>query len=177
MPTYVALLRAVNLGSHNKVAMPKLRAAVEALGYRDVSTYIQSGNLILTADDKAAAVEQTVRDAIADAFGLDVVALVRSRDQLKKIVDANPFVDKARELNHLHAVFLATKPEAKAVDSLTSADWGGDEVHVRGTEAYLHLPNGYGRAKLNNMVVEKSLGVPATARNWRTTTKLLELCG
>ncbi|MBV9042955.1 MAG: DUF1697 domain-containing protein, partial [Acidimicrobiia bacterium] len=74
-------------------------------------------------------------------------------------------------------VFLATKPAAAKVKALTGADWGDEEVAVKGTEAYLHLPNGYGRANLNNMVVEKKLGVVATARNWRTTTKLLELAG
>ena len=76
---------------------------------------------------------------------------------------------------HLHVVFLAAKPKADRVKALTSGDWGDDEVAVKGVEAYLHLPNGYGRAKLNNMLVEKKLGVAGTARNWRTTVKLSEL--
>ena len=177
MSTYVALLRGVNLGRHNKVPMPALRTLVEGLGYDDVSTYIQSGNLVLTTSDSASVVGEKVTKAIAEELGLDVPVLVRSRPQLKKVVEANPFAKKAKDVAHLHVVFLATKPPAAKVKALTGADWGADEVAVTGTEAYLHLPNGYGRANLNNMVVEKKLGVVATARNWRTTTKLLDLAG
>ena len=175
MPTYVALLRGVNLGSHNKVPMPALRELVEGLGYADVSTYIQSGNLILSTSDRAATIGDKVGKAIAKEFGHDVPVVVRSRQQLQKIVDANPFAAKAKDLGHLHVVFLAGKPKADKVKALTGADWGDDEVAVNGLEAYLHLPNGYGRANLNNMVVEKKLDVAGTARNWRTTVKLLEL--
>jgi len=177
MPTYVALLRGINLGSHNKVPMAALRTVVEGLGYDDVSTYIQSGNVVLTSTDSAAKVASALQKAIAKEFGIDVAVVVRSRPQLKKIVDGNPFAKKAKEAGHLHVVFLAGKPKADKVKALTSAEWGDDEVAVKGTEAYLHLPNGYGRAKLNNMLVEKQLGVAGTARNWRTTTKLLELAG
>jgi uncharacterized protein (DUF1697 family) len=155
--------------------MPVLRALVEGFGYRDVATYIQSGNVILTAADSASAVGNKMSKAITKEFGFDVPVVVRSRQQLKKVVDGNPFAGKATDAGHLHMVFLAEKPKADKVKGLTGADWGDDEVVVRGKEAYLHLPNGYGRANLNNMVVEKKLGVVATARNWRTTIKLLEL--
>jgi uncharacterized protein (DUF1697 family) len=177
MPTYVALLRGINLGSHNKVAMPTLRTLLDGLGYQDVTTYIQSGNVAFGGSDSAPKVGDAIHDAIAKEFGIDVAVVVRTRQQLKKVVDGNPFAKKARDAGHLHVVFFTGKPEAAKVKALTSADWGDDEVAVKGTEAYLHLPNGYGRAKLNNMVVEKQLGVVATARNWRTTQKLLELAG
>jgi len=175
MARYVVLLRGINLGSHNKVPMPALRTLLEGLGYEDVTTYIQSGNVILSTKESAAKVSSAVHDAIAGDFGFDVAVVVRTTSQLKKVLDANPFLKKAKQPNALHVVFLATKPKADKVKALTSADWGDDEVAVKGTEAYLHLPNGYGRAKLNNMVVEKQLGVAGTARNWRTTAKLLEL--
>jgi uncharacterized protein (DUF1697 family) len=177
MARYVALLRGINLGSHNKVAMPALRSLVEGLGYDDVTTYIQSGNVVLTSPASAAKVASAIREAIDKEFGLDVAVVVRTRQQLKKVVDGNPFSKKAKDAGHLHVVFFADKPKAADVKALTSADWGHDEVAVKGTEAYLHLPNGYGRAKLNNMLVEKQLGVAATTRNWRTTTKLLDLAG
>jgi uncharacterized protein (DUF1697 family) len=177
MPTYVALLRGINLGSHNKVAMPALRTLLEGLGYQDVTTYIQSGNAVFAGKESAANVGGAIHDAIAKEFGIDVAVVVRTREQLKKIVDTNPFARKAKEAGHLHVVFLAGKPKADKVKALTTADWGDDEVAVKGTEAYLHLPNGYGRAKLNNMLVEKQLGVVGTARNWRTTQKLSELTG
>jgi uncharacterized protein (DUF1697 family) len=175
MPTYVALLRGVNLGSHNKVPMPALRELVDGLGYADVSSYIQSGNLILSTSDSAAAVGDKIGKVITKEFGHDVPVVVRSGQQLKKAVDGNPFAASAKDLGHLHVVFLASKPKADKVKALTTADWGADEVAVKGLEVYLHLPNGYGRANLNNMVVEKKLDVVGTARNWRTTMKLLEL--
>jgi uncharacterized protein (DUF1697 family) len=155
--------------------MAALRSLVEGLGYDDVTTYIQSGNVVLGSADSTAKVASALQKAIAKEFGIDVAVVVRSRAQLKKIIDGNPFAKKAKDAGHLHVVFLAAKPKADKVKALTSADWGDDEVAVKGTEAYLHLPNGYGRAKLNNMLVEKQLGVAGTARNWRTTTKLLEL--
>ena len=175
MPTYVALLRGINLGSHNKVPMPALRTLIEDLGYEDVTTYIQSGNVVLSTKESATKVGTAIRKAIAKKFGIDVAVVVRTHQQMKKVVDANPFAKKAKDAGHLHVVFLADKPAAANIKALTSADWGADEVAVKGTEAYLHLPNGYGRAKLNNMLVEKKLGVAGTARNWRTTAKLLEL--
>lgn len=177
MPTYVALLRGVNLAGRNKIAMPALRTLVEGLGYDDVATYIQSGNVILTTSDSAAKVGAALEKAIAKEFGLDVVVVVRSRAQLKKVVDANPFAKKLKDDRLVHVSFLADKPKADKVKTLTGGDWGDDEVAVKGTEAYVHTPNGYGRANLNNMVVEKQLGVAWTARNWRTTKKLLELAG
>src|SRR5205085_5562044 len=112
MSTYVALLRGINLGSHNKVAMPALRAAVEGLGFQDVATYIQSGNVVLTTTDSATKVETAIAKVFADEFGIDVAVVVRSAQQLEKIVDNSPFAKKAEDPGHLHVVFLAAKPKA-----------------------------------------------------------------
>ena len=177
MTTYAALLRGINLGSHNKVAMPALRAVVEGLGGTDVTTYIQSGNVVLRSDKTAAALQAAVEKAIANEFGLDVAVFVRTEQQLAKVVDANPFVKRGKDASKLHVVFLSANPKADGVKRLTSGDWGGDEIAVVGSQAYLHCPNGYGRSKLGNAFVEKQLGVAGTTRNWRTTLKLLELAG
>lgn len=177
MSTYVVLLRGINVGGHNKVPMPALRTLVAGLGFDDVSTYIQSGNVMLSASDSASVLGDKIAKAIKKEFGFDVSVIVRSRAQMHKIVKGNPFAAKANDAGHLHMVFLAAKPAASKVKDLTGAEWGDEEVFVKGTEVYLHLPNGYGRANLSNMVVEKKLGVAATARNWRTTTKLLDLAG
>jgi uncharacterized protein (DUF1697 family) len=177
VPTYVALLRGINLGSHNKVPMPALRALAEDLGYGDVTTYIQSGNVILTSSDGAAKVASTLERAIATEFGIDVAVFVRSTQQLQKVVDGNPFLRQGKDPGALHVVFLSAKPKADKVTALTAKGLGAEEVAVKGAEAYLHLPNGIGRAKLNNSSVEKQLGVAGTTRNWRTTAKLLELAG
>ena len=175
--TYVALLRGINLGSHNKVPMPALRALAEDLGYGNVTTYIQSGNMILTSSDTAANTASAIERAIAKEFGIDVAVFVRSRQQLQKVVDGNPFVQQGKAPSALHIVFLSAKPKADKVKALAAKDLGREEVAVEGTEAYLHLPDGYGRAKLGNSFIEKQLGVAGTTRNWRTTAKLLELAG
>jgi uncharacterized protein (DUF1697 family) len=178
MKIYVALLRGINLGSHNKVAMPALRALVEGLGgCTDVTTYIQSGNVVLRSDKTAAALQTALEKAIAKEFGIDVAVFVRTTPQLQKIVDANPFLKKRNDPSTLHVVFLSAKPKADGVKRITTDDWGGDEIEVVGEQAYLHCPNGYGRSKLGNAFVEKQLGVAGTTRNWRTTAKLLELAG
>ena len=177
MPTYVALLRGINLAGRNKVAMPALRTLVEGLGYDDVATYIQSGNVIFTTGDSAAKVRAALEEAIAKEFGIDVVVVVRTRAELKKVVDGNPYAKELKDDRLVHVAFLAGKPTAAKVKALTSGDWGADAVAVKGAEAYIHTPNGYGRANVNNTVVEKRLGVAGTARNWRTTLKLLELAG
>jgi uncharacterized protein (DUF1697 family) len=175
--TYIALLRGINLGSHNKVPMPALRALAEDLGYADVSTYIQSGNVILTSSESATKVASALAKGIAAEFGIDIAVLVRTKQQLQKVVDGNPFLKQGNDPGALHIVFLSAKPRADKVKALTAKDLAAEEVAVNGTEAYLHLPNGYGRAKLNNAFVEKQLGVAGTTRNWRTTAKLLELAG
>ncbi len=172
------MLRGINLGSHNKVAMPALRSMFDdVLGYEDVTTYIQSGNVVFTTSDKAAGLPAAISKAIAKEFGLDIAVFVRSKQQLQKIVAGNPFLKAGKDADKLHVVFLEAKPAAAAAKSLTDRDWSPDEIAVRGSEAYLHCPNGYGRTKLGNAYVEKQLGVGGTTRNWRTTTKLLDLAG
>jgi len=172
------MLRGINLGSRNKVAMATLRTVLaESLGYDDVVTYIQSGNVVFKTGDKASAVEKAIHDGIAREFGLDIAVFVRTKAQLKKAVDANPFLKAGKDADTLHVMFLDAKPAAAKAKELTGKDWAGDEIAVVGTEAYLHCPNGYGRSKLGNAYVEKQLGVGATTRNWRTMKKLLELAG
>ena len=176
MPTYVAMLRGINLGSRNKVAMAALRAMLEEqLGYQDVTTYIQSGNVVFKTSDKAAGLPAAINRAIQDEFGLDIAVLVRTKQQMKKVVESNPFLKAGKDADKLHVVFLDTKPKADNIKKLTVKDWGGDEIAIVGTEAYLHCPNGYGRSQLGNAFVEKQLGVAGTTRNWRTTAKLLDL--
>jgi uncharacterized protein (DUF1697 family) len=177
VPTFVAMLRGINLGSHNRVAMPALRELFEALGFDDVSTYVQSGNVVFTAGGKkddsklAAGIERRIKKDL----GLDVTVVVRTAAELKKVLGANPFLAQGKDPAGLHVTFLADKaPAAKAKD-LSAEDWSPDEVKVKGREVYLHCPKGYGRSKLQNALIEKRLGTGATTRNWKTVTKLAEL--
>jgi len=174
MPAYVALLRGVNVGGHNAVKMPALKSLCDALGYTDVVTYIQSGNVVFrSAARSAAAVERALASGIEKEFGLKVAVLVRTKDELARVARGNPF-PKA-EPNRLHVAFLDAKPTAARARALEAFAAGPDEVRVRGREVYLHTPRGYGNSKLSGPFIEKQLQVAATARNWNTVEKLLAL--
>jgi len=173
--SYAALLRGVNLGSHNKVSMADLRELFEALGHEDVATYVQSGNVVFKARDDAAGVTSAIERRIARDLGLDVAVILRNKTQLARIAAANPFARKEPEPTRLHVTFLADTPARAAVHELHAGDFAPDALHVKGKEVYLHTPQGYGRTKLNGPFFEKRLGVVATTRNWRTVTKLAEL--
>jgi uncharacterized protein (DUF1697 family) len=172
VPVYVALLRGVNVGGARKLPMKELVPALEELGLEDVATYIQSGNVVFRGPAGKAKVVAQLERAIERGFGLDVTVMLRTAAELDRVVGGNPFADD--EAN-VHVAFLDRRPAAAAVKKLDPDRSPPDELEVRGTEVYLHFPNGYGRTKLGGDYLERVLGVRATARNWRTVTKMLEL--
>jgi uncharacterized protein (DUF1697 family) len=176
MQTYVALLRAINLGSRNKIAMADLRKLFEALGAEDVTTYVQSGNVVFKSPLRSASkLTRAIEGRISRDLGLDVRVLLRTGPQLAKVVDGNPFAKGAPDAATLHVTLLAERPGAASVRDLDPAAGQPDEFRVVGQEVYLHCPNGYGRSKLTNAYFEQRLSVAATTRNWKTVTKLAEL--
>jgi uncharacterized protein (DUF1697 family) len=179
VPTFAALIRAINLGAKNKVAMPALKASLGELGYEDVTTYVQSGNVVFRTPGAAKAehVASSVERRIAMDFGIDAAVLVRTAAELRKIAAANPFLKDERDPVKLHVVFLDGKPPAKARAELDPERSPPDRFHVHGREIYLHLPNGSARSKMTIDYFERHLGVRATGRNWKTVEKLVELAG
>jgi uncharacterized protein (DUF1697 family) len=174
MPAQVLLIRGVNVGG-NSVSMPVLRGTLEALGYENVRTYRQSGNVVLRSRRGPDSVAADVRSEIEKAFGLDVAVVARSAGELAEVVEHNPFLrPDAHPSRQLHVAFLAARPAAAAAAALDPHRAAPDELHIRGTEIYLWCPNGIGRSKVMNGV-ERALGTPATVRNWRTTTELLRM--
>lgn len=167
---YVALLRGVNVGGNRKVAMSDLRQVFESQGFADVSTYIQSGNVLFTADGRVSRL--SLEAAIADRFGIDVDVTVRTSTDLHRIVAENPFA--ASEPKLVHVGFMATTPKPTLLQRLDLSSFAPETAEVRGSEIYFYLPNGMGRTKLP-AYVGRRLKVPTTIRNWNTTTKLLEL--
>jgi uncharacterized protein (DUF1697 family) len=174
---YAALLRGINLGARNKLAMSDLRALVEKLGGEDVQTYVQSGNVVFTSSGTPEDLESELSRLIRAERGLDVAVLVRTKAQLAKILAANPFLKAGADVKSLHVTFLAERPKRELVKALDPAASPPDELRVDGREVYLLCPNGYGRSKLSNAFFEKRLGEVATTRNWRTVTTLAELAG
>ena len=172
--TWVALLRGVNLGARNKVPMAELRDLVAGLGAEDVTTYVQSGNVVFrssgTRDDLVAAIETE----ISRRLGLDVTVVLRTGAEIANLVAANPFAEDEPDESKLHVTFLAKPPERARVAALEQKRFDPDDFRVTAAAVYLHCPQGYGRSKLSNAFFEKQLAVSATTRNWRTVTALAE---
>jgi uncharacterized protein (DUF1697 family) len=175
MPRQIVLLRGVNLAGRNRVAMPKLRAALEDAGFEDVTTYIASGNVVLSSRKSAKRVAAEVEKLLAEQFGLDVAVLVRTRAELARVVERNPFDRVAKDPRRLVVTFLAEAPKAGAVKELEALAVGGERIARVGRELYAWHPDGIGRSKLAARLAGTGLGVVGTARNWATVTRLLEL--
>ena len=173
--TYVALLRAVNVGSTNRIKMADLKAGLVAGGLVDAVTHIQSGNVVFTSKAGAKAVKAQVEKLIDTSLGLTVTTIIRTAAELDAITAANPFVDAdTRDISKLYVAFLDAKPTNAAVEAFLAAPIGGDEVHVDGKEVYIRYDVGAGTTKLTAGVWKK-LGVPARARTWNVTTTLARL--
>jgi uncharacterized protein (DUF1697 family) len=171
MPRYVALLRAVNVGGF-KVSMADLRETAEGLGWSDVSTHLNSGNLLFTTSEKAAKAGERLEGALADRYGKPVPALVRTPAELADVLERLPFRGKRYSKGRIQVAFLSSKPKGDARKRADAFD--AEEVVVDGREAFIHYPDGVGRSKLTTAALEKALGVTATLRGPKTVAGLVE---
>jgi uncharacterized protein (DUF1697 family) len=179
VPTFVAMLRSINVGGRNKLPMNILRELVTSLGFKDVATYVQSGNVVLRATGTPKAVAGAIEERITAELGLMVPVIVRSKRQLERIIDDTPFAHLDVDPKTRHVTFLAQEPESRAVEELVALTgrYGADEFEVIGSDVFLYCPGGYGETKLNNAYLERCLKVTATTRNWRTVVTLAEMAG
>jgi uncharacterized protein (DUF1697 family) len=178
LTTYVALLRGINLGPRNKIAMADLRELLTELGHGDVRTHILSGNAIFTSNRRSVPrIEAEIEDAIGKRFGFDIAVLVRTRDQLAAVIHANPFADARAEASKCFAIFLGKNPPKAKLDALDPAAYAPDDIRLGDRVIYAWLPNGVQGSKVLGLLTDKRLGVTTTNRNWNTTMKLLELAG
>jgi uncharacterized protein (DUF1697 family) len=169
---WVALLRAVNLGARNKVPMAELRTLLNDAGYGAVHTYIASGNVLFDGPEDPAAVASSLERLIADAFGVNTTAIMRTPEQLATVVAGHPFGD---DTSRSHVVFLAREPEPDAIDRLATVDHTPDRALLAGANVYLQYPAGVQGSRLSAARLERLLGLPGTHRNWRTVVALAEL--
>lgn len=178
---YAILLRGVNVGGHARVAMPTLRAALEQAGYGDVRTYLNSGNVVLTAAGTGEdALGAAVRGLIQEHFGLSVACLARSGAYLREVADANPFAERAAaDGKSVHATFLSAAPEPDRLAAVPPERFAPEDYGVGDRVLYLSLPQGIGRSKLAEALARPAVvgGLTATTRNWNTVVKLAELTG
>jgi uncharacterized protein (DUF1697 family) len=174
MAVYVAMLRGINVSGKHKIKMADLQSLFVELGHTDVVTYIQSGNVVFRGPaQRASTLTSAIEQRITHDFGFEVPVVIRTKAELAKVIDANPFA--GHDLTKVHVTFLAQKPPAALVRVLADHRSPPDEFAVVGREVYLHCPAGYGNTKLNNSFWERKLEVGATTRNWNTVKKLFEL--
>ena len=176
MPIYISMLRGVNLGPHNRMKMEPLRKSLEVLGFEQVQTYIQSGNVIFRAAKQSPrAVSKRIEETVLADFGFAVPVITQTCEQMKETIQNNPFSKKRGiDVSKMHVTFLSQVPVEAALKKLAVAD-GADEFCHSGEAIYLHCRNGYSETKLSNGFFEKTLAVRATTRNWKTVNQLYKM--
>lgn len=174
--TCIALLRAINLAGLNTVAMADLRELMTSLALEDVTTLLQSGNVVFRSDKTTDNLEQQLERAAEKQFGSRIEFFVRTAAEWKAMIAANPFPKEVKaDPAHVLAVVLKTAPTAAKVDALQKAIKGREVVRANGRCAYIVYPDGVGRSKLTSALIEKTLGTRGTGRNWNTVLKLAAL--
>jgi uncharacterized protein (DUF1697 family) len=172
----VALLRGVNVGGNNRVPMAQLRELLQELGYEDVLTHLQSGNAVFTTSGSSAErIERKIEEQLEHHLGLRVRVLVRTGEELARVVDTNPLPAAVSEPSRLLVTFLSAPLDPEALSSLDPTAFEPDLFGVGDREIYVWCPEGVRTIKLSYAFWEKRFGVIATARNWNTVTKLLAL--
>lgn len=174
---YVALLRAVNVGGRNKVPMKPLVALCEELGAKQARSYIQSGNVVFSAEPKhAEAFPAQLSEAIVEHFGCKVQVLLRSAQQLAQVAQCNPFLQHGVDVATLHVGFLQAEPDAKHLARLAPTLSESDAFDIRGAELFLHFRDGTANSRFSAAYFERALDTCMTVRNWRTVGALHAMC-
>jgi len=178
MKTYIALLRGINVSGHNKIKMVELKQLFVDLGFFEVVTYIQSGNVIfLSEQTEIASIEQQIINAIKQIFDYTINVLVLTKIDLITIFKSNPFLERNTiDITKLHITILKNEPDTEGIFELSKFNYlNDDKFIIHHKSIYLLCPNGSGNTKLTNNLFENKLKTSATTRNWRTITKLVEL--
>lgn len=177
MKTSIALLRGINVSGQKKVPMKELTTLFEGLGFRNVKTYIQSGNVVFDhASAKPPALSSSIEKQIMKTFGFDVPVMTLSPEELVKAVKESPFAKvKNPEMEKIYFIFTDSKPDAARVKELEKVKFENENFSVIGNVIHLWVGNGYGNAKLNNNYFENKLKLKATTRNWKTVQELIRM--
>ena len=172
----IALLRGINVGGRTSIPMAELRALCESLGWKEVQTYIQSGNVVFDVKGAAASLEAQLEEAVERKFGIAIPVLVRSAGAWHALVAANPFHEAAEaEPNRVMLSLSKRPPAAGAAAAIQERARNGERVEDSGGTLWIHYPGGAGTSKLTPALLDRLAGSPVTARNWRTVVKLAEM--
>lgn len=179
MYKFVAFLRGINVSGQKKIVMQDLRDLMQTAGFKNVTSYIQSGNLVMSTDlqEKKNILKSRIEQAITAAYGFAVPCLILFPDELDTIIRDNPFVkNESTDTTRLYVTLLADTPDPEKVTAIDPGTYLPDEFNVCGNLIYLHVKNGYGKSKLTNNFFESKLKVKATSRNWKTMLTLSKMC-
>jgi len=176
MKKFIALLRGINVSGQKKIKMSDLKLLFEEIGFQNVETYIQSGNVIFSSKDLSAnKLETNISSGIKKKFGFDVQVFILTPKEIENTFNNNPFIKKKKEIEKLYVTFLSNVPLNENIQKLNSTDYSPEEYKIDGRQIYLFFPDGYGKAKLNNNLFEHKLKLNGTTRNWKTIKTLSEL--
>jgi uncharacterized protein (DUF1697 family) len=174
---YIALLRGINVSGQKKIKMVDLKVHLEALGYEQIQTYIQSGNVIFCIQEiEQEVLAEQISDKIKLVYGFEVPVLVKTLEQLKEVVKNNPFTEERyHQDQQIYMTILGAVPLVENLQKLEGVNYPNEEHHIDETTIYFFSSQGYGRAKMNNNFFENKLKVRATTRNWKTINQLIKI--
>lgn len=177
MITHLVLLRGVNVSGHNRIKMDALKTTLEAIGFENVQTYIQSGNVFVDSnEDNAAKVGFLIKQEIFKVFGHEVANVVISRSDLEHCIKNNPFLkEKEVDLKKLYVAFISIALRSENINDLKISQFKPDEARIDQNRIYIKYDIGAGKTRFDQKYIEKKLNVTATIRNWNTVTQLLKL--
>jgi uncharacterized protein (DUF1697 family) len=177
MKTYICLLRGINVSGHKIIKMATLRDSFESLGFENITTYIQSGNIVFKSSENGIKeLQKIIHQMLLNDYGFDITVIVLRSQELKKASENNPFEkDSTKDPKKFYVVFLQEQPPQENIEKLSEVDYSPEEFVIDDKIIYFYAANGAHKAKMNNILFEKKLMVKATSRNWRTVQKLLEM--
>lgn len=177
MNTYISFLRGINVAGQKKIKMSSLKVLYESLGFKNVTTYIQSGNVIFqSTKEDIPVLQQKIEQKIQKEYNFTVTTIIRTIPEMKNIIDGNPFMKERHEdITKLYVTFLSQRPSLLAIQELNHFQKNEEEFIISGKNVYLFIPKGYGKAILSNNLIERKLHVTATTRNWKTVLQVGEL--
>ena len=177
MIKYLALLRGINVSGHNMIKMDALKKMLENMGFQNVETYIQSGNIFFDSEEEnAASVGFKIKQEISKVFGYDVPVIMVSKTDLELCFKNSPFLkEKECDTKKLYVTFISKELSPLAINDLKISNFKPDEVAIDSSRIYIKYAIGAGKTNLDQKYIEKKLNVVSTIRNWNTVTKLLEM--
>lgn len=175
MATYISILRGINVSGQKLIKMADLKQHYEAIGFTEVQTYIQSGNVIFSSSEKVDKLSQLISQKIKEVYDFDVPVLVLTKEELISARENNPYLKKGEPIEQLLITFLEKPPSQERIEAIDKARYLPDEFSIDNKRVYLNIVGGYGKSKLSNNLFESKLKIAATTRNLKTVNKLIEL--